>query len=152
MSFMTALAFGMEQLADRGANGMAFVAGKKLGQKMAVAAKKTDDVKEALDETRRVLTANDCGWVFETFKRKDQPQEIVAAADGTQKVELVFRDCMIRQSLFRYGHTQKGSLCYMMYGFFSGALETILGRKTVLDITHAGENACLKMLTIHPKQ
>ena len=36
----------------------------------------------------------------------------------------------------------------MMYGFFAGALETIMGKKTTLEIRHAGENACLKMLTV----
>jgi predicted hydrocarbon binding protein len=61
---------------------------------------------------------------------------------------LVFRDCMIRQSLLRFGHPQQGSLCNMMYGFFAGALETIMGKKATLEIRHAGENACLKMLTV----
>jgi hypothetical protein len=37
----------------------------------------------------------------------------------------------------------------MMYGFFSGAIEKIMGKKATLDIIHAGENACLKRLTVH---
>jgi predicted hydrocarbon binding protein len=151
MNFTTALAYGMEQIADRGANGMAFVAGKNLGQKLAEQSKKTDNIDEALDEVRRILRANSYEWAFEPFKRKNAPP-VASQPDGSHKVELVFRDCMIRQSLFRYGHTQKGSMCYMMYGCFSGALEAILGRKAVLDITHAGPNACLKSLTVHPKQ
>ena len=61
---------------------------------------------------------------------------------------LAFRDCMIRQSLFVYGHAQKGSLCNMMFGFFAGALENITGRKSDLEIVHAGENACYKRLTL----
>ena len=61
---------------------------------------------------------------------------------------LVFRDCMIRQSLFLFGHAQRGSLCNMMYGFFAGALENIMGRQSRLEILHAGENACYKRLTI----
>ncbi|MBI5509656.1 MAG: hypothetical protein HY903_12960 [Deltaproteobacteria bacterium] len=152
MTFMTALAYGMEQMADRGANGMAFVAGKKLGAKLAETSQKTDDITQALDTVRKLLSANHCNWGFETFKRKAQPTLITKGADGAEKLELVFRDCMIRQSLFRYGHVQKGSMCYMMYGFFSGALEAILGRRAVLEVTHAGQNACLKCLTVHSKE
>ncbi len=55
---------------------------------------------------------------------------------------------MIRQALFRFGHPQEGSLCNMMYGFFAGALESIMGKKATLEIKHAGENACLKVLTV----
>ena len=60
----------------------------------------------------------------------------------------MFRDCMIRQALYCYGHDQKGSLCYMMYGFFSGALDNIMGVRSKLEIVHAGENACLKRLQL----
>ncbi len=65
---------------------------------------------------------------------------------------LVFRDCMIRQSLFMFGHHQKGSVCTMMFGFFAGALEMIMGRQSTLDIVHAGENACYKKLTVTPRR
>jgi len=41
---------------------------------------------------------------------------------------------MIRQALFCFGHAQRGSLCTTMYGFFSGALETITGSKAELEI------------------
>jgi len=51
---------------------------------------------------------------------------------------LVFRDCMIRQSLFMFGHAQQGSLCNMMFGFFSGALENIMGRSCQLTIVSCG--------------
>ena len=56
---------------------------------------------------------------------------------------------MIRQSLFTFGHHQKGSLCNMMFGFFSGALQNIMGHDSTLEILHAGENACYKRLIIH---
>ena len=69
-------------------------------------------------------------------------------SDEGAEVLLVFRDCMIRQSLFRFGHSQKGSLCNMMYGFFAGALQNIMGCESSLEIVHAGENACLKKLVV----
>jgi len=65
---------------------------------------------------------------------------------------LVFRDCMIRQSLFRFGHAQKGSLCNMMFGFFAGALQNVMDRESILEIVHSGENACYKRLIIKNRE
>ena len=95
-----------------------------------------------------VLLANGCLWHFETFQPHDRDELIQATEEGDE-VMLVFRDCMIRQSLFRFGHNQKGSLCNMMFGFFSGSLQNIMGRESTLEILHAGENACYKRLIIH---
>ena len=148
MSFLGAMANGVEELVGEASQGMAFIAGKKLGQKFAADSGKTNSTKEALDEVRKVLEGNDCLWGFEPFKLKSESSAFIEKDDGSSEVTLVFRECMIRQSLFRYGHAQRGSLCTMMYGFFSGAIETIMGRKSTLEIQHAGENACLKKLTI----
>ncbi len=150
MNFQAALAHGIEQVVGRGANGMAYVAGRKLGMRFAADARKTADVREALDEVRRVLRENDCLWDFGLFEPKGDARSLLQAEPGGSDVLLVFRDCMIRQALFRFGHTQKGSLCRMMYGFFSGALEVIMGRRAELQIVHAGENACLKRLRVLP--
>lgn len=150
MSFLAALAANVEQLLGRPANAMAFVAGKKLGKRFAANAPHTHDVGEALTTVRQVLHDNNCLWHFEPWKPTSQPSMVVHDRDGDE-VSLVFRDCMIRQALFRYGHVQKGSLCYMMYGFFSGALEDIMGQKVELEIVHAGQNACLKRLKIKGK-
>lgn len=148
MNLLAALAAGMEQVVGRGATGMSFAAGRKLGKQFLEKGKKTDDLLEALDEVRRVLTENDCLWGFEPFRPKAQPQTIVPGPNGSQELLVVFRDCMIRQALFRFGHGQRGSLCTMMYGFFSGALEAVTGRRAELEIVHAGENACLKRLRL----
>ncbi len=148
MNFTAALAYGIEQVVGRGANGMAYIAGRKLGMQFAAGAKKTADLKEAVAEVRRVLRDNDCLWEFELFEPKGEARSALKVEANGADVFLVFRDCMIRQSLFRFGHVQKGSLCRMMYGFFSGALETITGKKSELEIIHAGENACLKRLRL----
>jgi predicted hydrocarbon binding protein len=148
MNLTAALAFGMEQVVGRGASGMAYIAGRKLGIAFAAGARKTPDLPEALEEVRRVLRENSCLWDFGLFEPAGEARALLAAGDGGTDVLLVFRDCMIRQSLFRFGHQQKGSLCRMMYGFFAGALETIMGRKSELEILHAGENACLKRLRL----
>ena len=68
--------------------------------------------------------------------------------DGVAKLHLVFDNCMVRCALFRYGHPQKLSLCLMNHGLFCGLLEKIHGGTANLDILHAGENACLKVLTV----
>ena len=148
MNFAAALAYGMEQLSGRGANGMTYAAGRKLGKQLSEGAARTDDIGAALKEVQRVLKDNSFDWSFEPFKPADQKEFITAGDNGSRQLKLVFRDCMIRQSLFCFGHEQKGSLCYMMYGFFSGALENIMDKKATLEIVHAGDNACLKVLNL----
>ena len=148
MNFMAALSAGIEPILGRGANSMTMSAGRNLGRKFSENAKQTDDLLEAVDEVRRVLVENNCLWLFEPFKPEGQAEMITKNEKGESQILLVFKDCMIRQALFRFGHPQQGSLCNMMYGFFAGALESIMGKKATLEIKHAGENACLKVLTV----
>ena len=148
MNFMAALSAGIEPILGRGANSMTMSAGRNLGRKFSEDARKTDDLLDAIKEVGRVLESNHCLWGFEPFKPASQSELITVNEKGEKEMLLVFRDCMIRQSLFRFGHPQQGSLCNMMYGFFAGALENIMGKKTRLEIRHAGENACLKLLTV----
>ena len=147
MVFLGAIASGTEQAIGESANSISYLAGVNLGKKLSRGVPRTADIEEALASTRDVLRENDYLWLFEPFKTHDQESFVQEDADGTQ-VMLVFRDCMIRQSLFRFGHVQKGSLCNMMYGFFAGALQNIMGRESSLEIVHAGENACYKKLVV----
>ncbi len=148
MNFLAALSAGIEPILGRGANSMTMSAGRNLGRKFSADARRCDNLLEAIDEVRNILVANSCLWGFEPFKPVGQADFVTQNDQGESQVLLVFRDCMIRQALFRFGHPQEGSLCNMMYGFFAGALETIMGKKTTLEIRHAGENACLKVLTV----
>lgn len=148
MNFMAALSAGIEPILGRGANSMTMSAGRSLGREFSEEAQKTDDLLEAIDEVRKILANNNCLWGFEPFKPASREQMITINEEGQKQIQLVFRDCMIRQALFRFGHPQEGSLCNMMYGFFAGALESIMGKKATLEIQHAGENACLKLLTV----
>jgi predicted hydrocarbon binding protein len=147
MVFLGAIASGTEQAIGESANNISYLAGVNLGKKLSEGVEHTGDVLKALDSTRTVLEKNDYLWLFETFKAHDQEGVVVEGEEGTE-VMLVFRDCMIRQSLFRFGHAQKGSLCNMMYGFFAGALQNIMGAQSSLEIVHSGENACLKKLVV----
>ena len=151
MNFMAALSAGIEPILGRGANSMTMSAGRNLGRKFSEGATGTDDILHAIDSVRQVLEKNNCLWEFEPFKPQGQEDFVTVLENGDQQILLVFRDCMIRQSLLRFGHPQQGSLCNMMYGFFAGALETIMGRQATLEIRHAGENACLKTLTVKAK-
>lgn len=148
MNFTAALAYGMEQTMGLGAHGMARVGGMKLGVQFAAKAKKTENVLEALEEVRRILHENNCHWDFSILEPQGEAKKRLKVEPGELNIFLVFKDCMIRQSLFCFGHQQKGSLCRMMYGFFSGAIESITGKKAELEVLHAGQNACLKRLRI----
>lgn len=147
MVFLGAIAHGTEHAIGESATRISYLAGVNLGRKLSADVPHTDDLEAALAATRAVLLDNDYLWLFEAFKPHDQAEFVTETEAGTQ-IMLVFRDCMIRQSLFRFGHTQKGSLCNMMYGFFAGALQNIMGREINLEIVHAGENACYKRLTV----
>lgn len=147
MVFLGAIASGMEEAIGESANSISYLAGKNLGKNLSCSIPKTDNLEQALQSTRDVLMKNGFLWLFETFRMHDQPELIQQTGEG-QEISLVFRDCMIRQSLFRFGHCQKGSLCTMMNGFFAGALENIMGAESSLEIIHAGENACMKKLTV----
>ena len=147
MVFLGAIASGTEQAIGESANSISYLAGVNLGKKMSDGVPQTSDILQALESTRKVLEKNDYLWLFEPFNTHDQENLVQENEEGTQ-VMLVFRDCMIRQSLFRFGHAQKGSLCNMMYGFFAGALQNIMGRESSLEIVHAGENACYKKLIV----
>jgi len=151
MVFLGAIASGTEQAIGESANSISYLAGVNLGKKLSAGVAHTSDILEALKATREVLEKNDYLWLFEPFKTHDQESFVQECEDGTQ-IMLVFRDCMIRQSLFRFGHAQKGSLCNMMYGFFAGALQNIMGRESSLEIIHAGENACYKKLIVRRAQ
>ena len=147
MVFLGAIASGTEQAIGASANGISYLAGVNLGKKLSQGVPHTADIEQALAYTREVLQQNDYLWLFESFKTHDRESAVLEGEGGTE-VMLVFRDCMIRQSLFRFGHSQKGSLCNMMYGFFAGALQNIMGRRSELEIVHAGENACYKRLLV----
>ncbi|MHB9099336.1 MAG: hypothetical protein ACYC5X_16095 [Syntrophales bacterium] len=148
MTFLGALAAGIEQAIGESANSISYLAGKRLGMQFSHEAPVTDDIEQALVTVKEILQENNCLWQFEPFQPHDRPA-LIETTGQADEILLVFRDCMIRQSLFKFGHHQKGSLCNMMFGFFSGALLNIMRRDSTLEILHAGENGCYKKLIIH---
>jgi hypothetical protein len=133
--------FGMGSLSS------CVLAGKKFGQEAVEETETTDDVVDAIEILNRALKKRGIVWDFRPFQ--GESESLIEHRNGKQIVRMVFNTCMVRNALFRYGHEQKLSLCYMSHGVFAGAMEKIMpGRKVELDILHAGPNACLKELIV----
>lgn len=150
MNFLGAIACGLEEALGEPANTVSHLAGEKLGRQFAEG-HCSDDLVTALNDVQQILQTNGCLWQFETFKSKNQ-ENLIQPTENGDEIKLVFRDCMIRQALFCFGHHQKGSLCNLMNGFFASAIQTIMGREATLEIIHAGENACIKTLLVRRKK
>jgi predicted hydrocarbon binding protein len=149
MVFLASTANGLEEVLGRGAGSVTYRAGRQSGLKREVKATETGDLLKALDLVWDEMCDIGMRWKFEPYRRQADGS-FVTVEDGKQKMQLVFRNCMVRCALFRYGHPQRLSLCLMNHGLFCGLLEKIYGKRANLDIVHAGENACLKVLTVEP--
>jgi predicted hydrocarbon binding protein len=143
---MASLSHGLEQTLGRGAETVTFRAGRTVGLKGG-AGQPEGDLMAALGKVAAALKASGIDWPFEVWKPA-AAASAVYEKDGKQAVKLVFRNCMVRCALFRYGHEQKQSLCMMNHGFFCGQVQRFTGKRAELDILHAGENACLKELLL----
>lgn len=151
MIFLASAAHGLENLLGRGAPSITFGSGRKTGLKVQIT-RKSSDLLEALQILKVEMDQLGIHWPFEPHQKKSDPSLITTNAKGEQELKLAFQHCMVRSSLFRYGHPQKQSLCMMNHGLFCGMLEQILGARANLEIIHAGENACYKLLTVSPKK
>jgi predicted hydrocarbon binding protein len=144
---MASLAHGLEQVLGRGAATVTFRAGRKIGLKSKVG-ERSEELLKALDLLKLELERVGINWPFEVWKPESSAEAIYTKEDGSLATKLVFRNCMVRCSLFRYSHSQQQSLCMMNHGVFCGYLQNIIGKRVGLEILHAGESACLKELTI----
>ena len=149
--FVGALAHGAEQNLGRASLSICSMAGKKFGQEAVEGVRQTDSPEEAVDILRDALAKQGIVWDFEPFS--GERTSSMETEGDTKKMRLVFKTCMVRNALFRYGHEQKQSLCYMAHGVFAGAMENIMpGTKVDLDIIHAGPNGCLKEMVWEVQQ
>jgi hypothetical protein len=147
MVFLASAANGLEDILGRGAGSITYRAGRTAGLKQQVQRTETEDLLKALDLVWDEMCRIGMRWAFEPYKRHGDP-DLITQENGKRKVHLVFRNCMVRSALFRYGHPQRLSLCLMNHGLFCGLLERIHGQPAELEIVHAGENACFKVLTV----
>jgi hypothetical protein len=147
MVFLGSAANGLEDLLGRGAGSITYRAGRTTGLKQQVQATESGDLLKALDLVWEEMCRIGMRWAFEPHKLQSAPQ-LITQENGKLKLHLVFRNCMVRSALFRYGHPQRLSLCLMNHGLFCGLVERIYGQPAELEIVHAGENACYKVLTV----
>lgn len=140
--FLGALAHGAELNLGSGTLSVCFLAGKKFGREAVAHSRQSRDPFEAVSLLSDALQKRRIWWEFEPFEGDSGR---IFEEDDKQKIRLVFHTCMVRNTLFRYAHEQKKSLCYMSHGVFAGAMENIMPDCSVhLEIVHAGPNACLK--------
>jgi predicted hydrocarbon binding protein len=143
---MASLSHGLEHVLGRGAAPVTFRAGRTVGLKSDVKRQEVG-LLEALKGLEQELLRQGIVWPFEPFKPQGAA-DFVYQKDGKPAVKLIFRNCMVRCALFRYGHEQKLSLCMMNHGLFCGYVQKITGKRAELEILHAGESACLKELVL----
>ena len=144
---LVALAHASEKNLGQSTHSICMLAGKKFGREAVRDLEQTDDPEKAVKLIRDALEKRGIVWEFEPFQ--GEREQLIEHRDGTEVMRLVFRTCMVRNSLFRYAHEQKESLCYMAHGFFAGAMEKVMpGKKVHLEILHAGPNACLKEMIL----
>ena len=146
MVIMASLSHGLEYVLGRGAATVTFRAGRKIGMKSDVK-QKSADLGTALEIIHQELERHGICWPFEIWKPQNAESPFYEK-DGNIATKLVFRNCLVRCSLFRYSHEQQQSLCMMNHGLFCGYLQNIIGKRVDLEIIHAGENACLKELVV----
>jgi hypothetical protein len=147
MVVMASVSHGLENILGRGAAPITFKAGRAIGLRANVR-RTTTDLMEALTLVQGEFANVGILWPFEPWKPASSSSLVYTKENGTKGLKLVFRNCMVRCALFRYGHEQRQSLCMMNHGLFCGYLQKVMGKRADLDIVHAGESACLKELTV----
>jgi len=141
--FLAALAHGAENNLGKGVNSVCALAGKKFGKEAVQHSGASAEPLKALESLTKALQEKGLCWEIEPFPGEDG--QLIREEGKEKKMRLVFRTCMVRNSLFLYAHEQKQSLCYMAHGVFAGAMEKMMpGCSVKLEIVQACPNACLK--------
>lgn len=148
MMFLGAISDGLESVAGRGAEAVCFRSGRSVGLEREVATKEKD-IFAALGAVQNEMQAMGIDWPFDAQYKKKAETDNVVQKSGYKEINLPFRNCMVRCTLFRYGFPQGKALCQTKHGLFCGLFQNIYGAKTHLGIVHAGENACLLNLKIY---
>ena len=147
MVFLGSLTDSLETSVGRGAKAVCARAGRKTGLNRQV--QRTErDLLDALEAVRQEMLAMGINWPFAPYKKGAEP-ELITHRDGIREIHLPFQNCIVRCTLFRYGFPQGMSLCETKHGLFCGLFEKIYGARAKLEITHAGENACLLKLKVY---
>lgn len=145
MMFLGALADGLETISGKGADATCFASGQMVGLAHSIQ-RNESDIPAALAAVRTEMQRMGIDWPFDS----EYYQQHTTNADANT-IDLPFKNCVVRCTLFRYGFPQGKSLCQTKHGLFCGLFESISGMAADLDIVHPGENTCLLRLKIHSK-
>ncbi|MBN2013640.1 MAG: hydrocarbon binding protein (contains V4R domain) [Candidatus Altiarchaeota archaeon] len=144
MDIVGATVSTLESVAGMGARAMSYMAGKNIGKRIGRMIGRKPDVETAIDALTDLMGD---AWKIEIWKPATE-KELVKKTDKGFQCKLLFRDCIVRQTLEREAIPQKGTMCYLTNGYVCGALEVMLGMRGKLDFLHSGNNACLKDLNL----
>ncbi|MBW2734350.1 MAG: hypothetical protein JRH20_18325 [Deltaproteobacteria bacterium] len=153
MVFLGSLANGLESVMGRGSESLCFRSGSVSGKDWDVSKYVSTDPLEAIEGTRQLMLDHQIDWPYDLYKKEGESDYVQTDEDGQTEIRLVFRNCLVRCTLFRYGFPQEMSLCQTNHGLFSGLFARIHGTThTRLAIVHSGENACLLALQYRQKK
>jgi predicted hydrocarbon binding protein len=134
----------LEEIAGRGANAIAYRAGKKSGHETAKDQHKGVTVEEALHDISVLLEGQ---YTFDLWK-PGESEDFVLREDGSSFSYLVFHDCIVRKTLKRTCQEPGGPLCQTVCGYVIGAVEEMTGKRGMMEILHTGADSCIKKLTL----
>lgn len=132
----------IESATGKGARALCYTVSKGYGAKLGMMLGKKNGVEEALD----ALNENQDWWNINLWSKHDEP--LIEESDGVKKFKILIRDCTVRQTLLRVNLPQRSTMCHLTNGYIIGALEAMLDVKGNIEILHAGNNACLKEITL----
>lgn len=141
--FFAAMAHGAENSIGRGTNSVCFLAGKRLAREAIKDTPTTSDPAKALALASEALAKSGIIWEGEEFP--GEREDLIEEEGNTRKMRVIFRTCMVRNTLFTYAREQKQSLCHMAHGIFAGAMEKVMpGADVKLEIIQACPEACIE--------
>jgi hypothetical protein len=109
-----------------------------------VSGKEKDPIK-AIAMVEQEMLKMGINWPIKPFKKASE-SSMITEVKGVNEIRLAVENCIVRCTLARYGFPQRGSLCQTKHGLFCGLYDQISGRKSSMDIVHAGENGCMLKL------
>ncbi|MEA2075398.1 MAG: hypothetical protein U9O85_06655 [Euryarchaeota archaeon] len=131
-----------ESMVGRSSRAFYYRLNKDYGAKIGKMAGKKKNVEEAIESLRRCQD----WWDIQLWSKSGE--SLIDESEDDIKFKIVIRDCIIRQTLLRENLPQRSMMCYLTNGFIMGALETMLDMKGDIEVIHAGNNACLKEITL----
>ena len=143
-AFLSALTVRAGKTVGAAIKGMAFSAGKDLGEQLASDAPKTTEIGEALVTVRALLEKNDCVWDFSY----ETANPLSLMGNGRGEVVLTFGDCMSRTWCKDCGVEMGGPMCFLLDGLFSGMFEAVTGLRTKLEVRETGDAQCTEVLRV----